>query len=100
MTPEQALRQLREALRICGIQTPDTDVMLTHSGHLTLSLDGGLLVWCGPERFRWPRPAGGWIWHPISDPAGAAHLLADQLGSAAPSRRHRSSTHRPTASEI
>ncbi|WP_406317762.1 hypothetical protein OHA77_10655 [Streptosporangium sp. NBC_01639] len=57
----------------------DTDVMVMRSGHPTLSVAQGVLVWCGPERFRWPSETGLWSWHPVCDPEGAAVRLAVQL---------------------
>ncbi|WP_406313334.1 hypothetical protein OHA77_33545 [Streptosporangium sp. NBC_01639] len=73
------MQLLRQALSDRDIPTLDTDVMVMRSGHPTLSIAQGVLVWCGPERFRWPSETGLWSWHPVCDPEGAAVRLAAQL---------------------
>jgi len=78
-SPRRTARLLREALAVHGVPTLDTDLMMMRSGHLTLSVAQGVLVWCGPERFRWPSETGLWAWHPVCDPEGAAVRLAVQL---------------------
>ncbi|GIH76115.1 hypothetical protein [Planobispora longispora] len=78
MTPDTALTELRTALAQRGITTVDSDVVETRAGYATLSLTRGLLIWCGPEMFRWPDVTGSrWEFHPVEDPAGAALRLAD-----------------------
>ncbi|MFI7048973.1 hypothetical protein [Streptosporangium sandarakinum] len=71
----ESLALLRRALAEKGIRTEDADVMVTTSGHPTLSLAPGLLVWSIPRLFRW-FTAGGMVLHSSADPTGAADLLA------------------------
>ncbi|MGW0450450.1 hypothetical protein ACWDWV_34290 [Streptosporangium sandarakinum] len=74
-----AMRLLRAALAVRGVETLDGDVHEMHSGRWTLSVAQGVLVWCGPARFGWPGGTGAWTWHPLDDPEGAAQLLAKHL---------------------
>ncbi|MFD0891854.1 hypothetical protein ACFQ08_45495, partial [Streptosporangium algeriense] len=67
-------RFAREA-RAAGVETEEHDVFATSSGDPMLSLAPGLIVWAGPEWFRWIGERDRWRYHTTGDPAGAARLI-------------------------
>ncbi|WP_433359593.1 hypothetical protein [Streptosporangium sp. CA-115845] len=75
MTVQRALENLRRELFTLGVATEDRDVFWTQSGDPALSLAPGLVVWTGPEWFRWIGEELRWRCHTIHDPAGAARQI-------------------------
>ncbi|GAA3129589.1 hypothetical protein [Streptosporangium carneum] len=75
MSAERALGDLRRELHALGAPTEDRDVFWMRSGDPMLSLAPGLVVWVGPEWFRWIGEHCRWCYHTITDPAGAARLI-------------------------
>ncbi|MFF4986728.1 hypothetical protein ACFY19_06045 [Streptosporangium saharense] len=70
-----ALAELRRELCAAGVETEEHDVFPTRSGDPMLSLGPGLIVWAGPEWFRWVGERDRWRYHTTGDPAGAARLI-------------------------
>jgi hypothetical protein len=85
MMVDQALRDLRAALAEQGMPTLDLDARGVDSGYPAVKLPSVVLVWRGPEWFRWfDTSARIWRWHPIGDPIGAARHLVALPGSSTP----------------
>ncbi|MER7206497.1 hypothetical protein [Streptosporangium sp. NPDC000239] len=91
MRAERALADLRRELRAAGVETEEHDVFATSSGDPMLSLAPGLIVWAGPEWFRWVGERDRWRYHTTGDPAGAARLIRrfhDRLRRDRPEEAH------------
>ncbi len=75
MAVDRTLGELRRELRALGVPTEERDVFWMRPGDPMLSVAPGLVVWVGPEWFRWLGEWCRWHHHPATDPAGAARLI-------------------------